>query len=80
MYPASTTKILTAILAIENGNLNDVVTASHDAVTSIPEGYSVADIQVGEQLTVEQLIEVLLVHSANDAADVYKRQISNIFY
>ena len=70
MYPASTTKILTAILAIENGNLNDVVTASHDAVTSIPEGYSVADIQVGEQLTVEQLIEVLLVHSANDAANV----------
>ena len=70
MYPASTTKILTAILAIENGNLNDVVTASHDAVTSIPEGYSIADIQVGEQLTVEQLIEVLLVHSANDAANV----------
>ena len=70
MYPASTTKILTAILTLENGNLDDVVTASHDAVTSIPEGYSVADIQVGEQLTVEQLIEVLLVYSANDAANV----------
>lgn len=70
MYPASTTKILTAILVLENGNLNDVVTASHDAITSIPNGYSIADIQVGEQLTVEQLIELLLVHSANDAANV----------
>ena len=70
MYPASTSKIMTAILSLENGNLDDVTTASHDAVTSIPEGYSIADIQVGEQLTVEQLIEVLLVHSANDAANV----------
>ena len=75
MYPASTTKILTAILTIENGNLDDIVTASHDAVTSIPEGYSVADIQVGEQLTVEQLLEVLLVHSANDAANVLAEYI-----
>lgn len=70
MYPASTTKIMTAILAIENGNLNDVTTASHEAITSIPSGYSIADIQVGENLTIEQLLEMLLTHSANDAANV----------
>ena len=40
MYPASTTKIMTAILTIENCVLNDNVTASYDAVTSIPDGYS----------------------------------------
>ena len=70
MYPASITKIMTAILSLENGNLDDIATASHTAVTSIPSGYSIADIQVGEQLTVEQLLEMLLTHSANDAANV----------
>lgn len=70
MYPASTTKILTAILTIENCNLDDSVTASYDAVTSIPDGYSSANIQVGETLTVEQLLQLLIVHSANDAANV----------
>ena len=70
MYPASTTKILTAILALENCDLNEVVTASYNAISTIPEGYSIANIQAGEQLTVEQLLELLLVHSANDAANV----------
>lgn len=70
MYPASTTKILTAILVLENCNLDDIVTASYDAIMSIPDGYSTANIQVGEQLTVEQLLQLLLVYSANDAANV----------
>jgi D-alanyl-D-alanine carboxypeptidase (penicillin-binding protein 5/6) len=70
MYPASTTKILTAIIVLENCNLNDVVSASYNAVMSIPNGYSTADIQIGEELTVEQLLELLLVCSANDAANV----------
>ena len=70
MYPASTTKIVTAILTLENCNLDDVVTVSYDAVMSIPDGYSSASLQIGEQLTVEQLLQLLLVHSANDAANV----------
>lgn len=70
MYPASTTKILTAIIVLENCNLNDVVSASYNAVMSIPNGYSTADIQIGEELTAEQLLELLLVCSANDAANV----------
>ena len=70
MFPASTTKILTAILVLENCDLNEIVTASYDAVSTIPEGYVSAEIQGEEQLTVEQLLEVLLVHSANDAANV----------
>lgn len=70
MYPASTTKILTAILVIENCNLNDVVTASYDAIMNVPEGYEKADIQINEELTVEQLLEMLLVRSSNDAANV----------
>ena len=59
MYPASTTKIMTAILTIENSILSENVTASYDAVSSIPDGYSTANIQVNETLTVEQLLQLL---------------------
>ncbi len=75
MYPASTTKILTAILAIENTQPNDKATASYDAIMSLPSGYSIGDIKVGESLTIQQLLEVLLVHSANDAANVLAEHI-----
>ncbi len=70
MYPASTTKILTAIITLENSNLNDVVTASPFAISSIPEGYVTSGIQAGEQFTVEQLLQMLMVHSSNDSANV----------
>ena len=70
MFPASTTKILTAILVLENHSLDEKVTASYTAVMTIPSGYSTASIQIDEVLTVEQLLELLLVHSANDAANV----------
>ena len=76
LYPASTTKILTAILVIENCNLSDTATASANAITSIPSGYSVADIQVGEVFTIEQLLQALMVHSANDAANVLAEYVS----
>lgn len=70
MFPASTTKILTAILVLENCDLHETVTASYDALMNIPEGYVTAEIKGEEQFTVEQLLELLLVHSANDAANV----------
>ena len=75
MFPASTTKIMTAILTLENCNLDEVATASYNAVSTIPEGYSTANIQIGEQLTIEQLLELLLVHSANDAANVLAEHV-----
>lgn len=70
MYPASTTKIITAIIVLENCNLSDKTTASYNAISTIPQGYVTADIQIGEEFTIEQLLELLLVHSANDAANV----------
>lgn len=76
MYPASTTKILTAIIAIEKCDLNDVVTVPYEAVAHIPSGYSIASLQVGEQLTLEQLLNLMMVHSANDAANVIAFHIS----
>lgn len=76
MYPASTTKILTAILTIENCNLDDIVSVPYEAISSIPSGYSIAALQPGEQLTIRQLLQMLLVHSANDAANVLAYHIS----
>ncbi len=69
LEPASITKIMTAILAIENCNLNDIVTVPYEAISNIPSGYSVAPLQAYEQISVDQLLRVLMVHSANDAAN-----------
>ena len=76
MYPASTTKILTAILALEKCNLDDTVTVSKSAISSIPSGYSSAYLSEGEKISVNDLITVFLVHSANDAGYVLAEYIS----
>lgn len=75
MYPASITKIVTAILTLENCNLDEMVTVSYHAAMSIPDGYSSASLQINEQLTVHQLLQLLLVHSANDAANVLAEHV-----
>ena len=75
-YPASTTKILTAILAIEKCDLKEVQIASDAAVNSIKPGYSTANIQVGETFTVEELLNVMIIHSANEAANILAEHIS----
>lgn len=76
MYPASTTKIMTAILTLENCKLSDTAVVSHNAVFSIPSGYSTASLVEGEILTIEQLLNVLLIPSANDAAVVLAEHIA----
>lgn len=68
MYPASTTKILTGLLAVEQGNLADNITYSHEAVWGIERGSSHASISEGEVLTLEQSLYALAIESANDAA------------
>lgn len=70
MYPASTTKIMTAVLAFENGNLSDSVTATSEATYPIDFRHSNMGIKVGETFTLEQLLYGMLVYSANDAANV----------
>ena len=75
-YPASTTKILTAIIALEKLNLTDKLTASYEAVMSIPSGYSNAAIQPGETLTFEELLDLFLIHSANEVGYILAENIS----
>lgn len=75
-YPASTTKILTAIIALERLNLTDKITASYEAVMSIPAGYSNAAIQPGETLTFQELLDMFLIHSANEVGYILAEHIS----
>lgn len=75
-YMASTTKIMTAILTLENcKDLSETTVASYEAIFSIPSGYSTANIQVGETFTILQLLNVLLIPSANDAANILAEYI-----
>lgn len=75
-YPASTTKILTAIIALEQCNLDEKAIASHNAIFSIKPGYSIADIREGESFTIRELLEVLIIQSANEAANIIAEHIS----
>ncbi len=62
---ASTTKIMTAIVVIENCKMTDVVTASKNA-TNTP--YTSLNLRTGEQIEVKDMLYALLIRSANDAA------------
>ena len=75
-YPASLTKVLTAIVVMENSKLDDTATVTQTAIDSIEEGYVTGNLKVGEELTIEQLLNILLVSSANDAAVVLAEHIS----
>ncbi len=66
MYPASLTKIMTAIIAIEMGKLTDVITVDDDTPHEI-EGSHIA-LEPGEILTLKDLLYALMLPSANDAA------------
>ncbi len=75
-YPASTTKVMTAILALENGNLDDVVPVSFNAVNSISYDSSKAGLFEGESFTLREMVYALLICSANDAANVIAEHIA----
>jgi serine-type D-Ala-D-Ala carboxypeptidase (penicillin-binding protein 5/6) len=73
LYPASLTKIATAIYAIENGNLEDLVTISENAYRTMG---STVYLEKGEQLSLKQLLEGLLINSGNDAAIAIAEHLS----
>lgn len=67
VYPASITKIMTAMLALKYGNMNDVVTITQENL-NLEEGSQVCGFWAGDQVTLDQLLHCLLVYSGNDAA------------
>lgn len=77
VYPASTTKIMTAILALENGDLNQVMTASQAAIDDIgPDGSNIGII-AGEQIKLRDLLRALLICSANETANIIGENLAD---
>ena len=68
-YPASITKILTALIVIEHCNLDDIVTFSHDAIYNVEQGSSSAGMDVGDKMTVRDCLYAMLLKSANEVAN-----------
>ena len=75
-YPASTTKLMTALLAMENCSMNEIVTFSHDAVFSVPWDGSKIGMDEGQELTMEQALYGILVGSANEVSNAVAEHIS----
>lgn len=76
VYPASLTKIMTSLLALENGNLSDVITVNESALSGLDQDSSVVGLQVGERITLENLLYCMMVSSGNDAANVVAEYIA----
>lgn len=75
IYPASITKIMTALLVLERGNLDDTVTVTEEIVLNDPMAVSIG-LQVGDTITVNELMHGMLITSANDCAVMLGRYIS----
>ena len=76
LYPASTTKILSALIGMENCKMDETVTMSKEAVFSIPRDSSNIGLDVGEEITVEQCLYGILVGSANEATNALAEHVS----
>lgn len=67
LYPASLTKVMTALVALKNGNLDQTLTASN-AVNITESGAQLCGLKAGDTMTLNQALHVLLMYSANDVA------------
>lgn len=67
LHPASLTKVMTALVALKYGQLNQVLTAS-DAVTITESGAVLCGLKRGDTMSLDQALRILLVYSANDVA------------
>lgn len=76
IYPASLTKIMTCMIALENGNLDDVLTVSPEALSGLSAYGSTAGLLEGEQLTLRELLYCVMVSSANEACNVVAEYIA----
>ena len=68
LAPASLTKVLTAVVALEEGNLEDIITVTKD-VKITESGATLCGLKEGDTLTLNQALHALLIQSANDAAN-----------
>lgn len=76
VYPSSMVKILTALIAVEKGDPQTVITVTQDVLDSVPYYAASAELQVDEQIPLSDLLYCMMVGSANDAAAVIASHIS----
>jgi D-alanyl-D-alanine carboxypeptidase (penicillin-binding protein 5/6) len=76
LYPASLTKIMTCLLALENGNLSDEVTVSQEAVDAVDPSGSNAELKPGEKMSLENMLYCMMIVSANEACNVVAEHIA----
>ena len=76
IYPASTTKILTAIIALEYLDLNKSIVVSKEAILDTPAGSSIIYLKPGETFTLNDLLYGFLIKSGNDAGNVLAESVS----
>lgn len=69
-FPSSFVKILTCLIAVEKGNLADMVTVRQEILNTLPNDAVSAELRDGEIISLEDLLYCMMVHSANDAAAV----------
>ena len=76
LYPASTTKLLTCLIAVENLDLDDDITFSQTAIDAVPADGSNIGMSVGETITVEQCLYGLMVGSGNECANALAEAVA----
>lgn len=76
LYPASITKLMTALLAVRQLEPEQVLTVSQTAVNVVPRSSSHISLLPGEQLTAEQALYAIGMESANDAANVLAEAVA----
>ncbi len=77
MFPASTTKIVTALLVLEHCEFSEMVNVSYYAIHSVPATYSIINLYPGESISIKDLLYSLMIGSANDSAFVLAEYIAN---
>lgn len=75
-YPASLTKIMTCMLAIEYGNMQDILTVSATALDNLSEFGSSAGLVEGEEISLENMLYCIMLWSANEGCNVIGEYIS----
>ena len=76
LFPASLTKIMTCMLALEHGNLSDEVTVDGSLIAGMDEDASTINLVDGETMSLEEMLYAVMVPSANDASIIVANHIA----
>ena len=75
LYPASITKVMTALLTLEHGNMDDEITLKHD-INLTEDGAVISTLTKGDTVTVGQVFHTMLIKSANDCAVILAEYVA----